>query len=119
MRRQLGFADLLEPEVIGIFHEDVHVVVPGDEAFMPHRSKSGSKSKEIRDIVLFADPVHLFEQIQFAKLQSAEIKFTHRCYILQLVYSFSLKPDDNRFRRILEIKFLNSISFFTKMVKLS
>lgn len=60
MRRQFGFADLLEPEVIGIFHEDVHVVVPGDEAFMPHRSKSGSKSKEIRDIVLFADPVHLF-----------------------------------------------------------
>ena len=53
-----------ETVVVGTGHADVHVVVPGDEALMPHGAQHGARPAVVSDVVLSTDTVYRQKDLQ-------------------------------------------------------
>lgn len=66
--RQLRGGDGAEPKVVLPRHEDVDIVIPGDEATMPDRSKEGAGIQPVAEAMVLAYRVERLEEAEHDKL---------------------------------------------------
>jgi hypothetical protein len=59
VRKVVIDGEIEESTVVAPRHVDVDVVVPGNEALMPHRSQEGAASETITEAVLLAEGVEV------------------------------------------------------------
>ena len=53
-----------ETVVIGPGHDDVDIIIPGNKSFVPYGSEKGTEGHGIPDVIIPAEPVDVFENLQ-------------------------------------------------------
>ena len=88
-RRDLVIADLQELFIIRPRHDDIQIVVPGDEASVTHSAQQRSCGNVIPEIILMTDTVDLVKYFQFKTVKLVQ------CFLFQINLLYGMKKQRN------------------------